>query len=394
MSGHPARPVARPVQLSAARARALRLRALRLGGGLDTDADRGALPAPGLADAVRDLVTWVGAMQGQDGRGLLWSLGVRLPGSTEPALRAALERREVLRTWPMRGTLHLVPSQDARWMLRLMAHRTARAELTRRGQLGLTEAETDRAVDVLGQALAGGVRLTRAQCLERLVAAGITVAGQAGYHLLAITCRRAVACLAPDVDGEQTFVLLDDWVPGHRDLDPEEALAEIALRFVRSHGPVGRRDLAGWTGLTLGDVDRALAAQPDVLVPVQVEGVDAVAWRPALEADGVLEPDGRWLLPGFDEFLLGYKDRSLVLDHGHAPAIVPGGNGVFRSTMVVGGRVVGTWRRLPGRAGGVVVRLEPFAGLPAGDRAGFERAAERYGAYLAVPGVDVRWDGA
>jgi len=296
-----------------------------------------------------------------------------------------------------------VPSCDARWMLELMAVRIARAEATRRAQLGVSERDADRAVDVLGAALAGA-RLTRAECVDRLAAAGLPVAGQAAYHLLGAACRRGVVAMAPEVGAEQTFVLLDDWAPGHRAPERDEALAEIALRFVRGHGPVRRLDLAGWTGLTLADVDRGLAACGDVLRRVAVDGVDMIAWEPALPGAG---PDagpghddvGHRALPGFDEFLLGYKDRSLQLDPADAPTIVPGGNGMFRSTLVRAGRVVGTWRRIGLRAGRppaagkrlMVVEATPFEALPARDRARFEEALAGWGAFLEVDGVDVRW---
>ena len=74
-------------------------------------------------DTVAGVVEWFGAMQAQDMASALWSLGVRLPGFTLADVNAALERREAIRTWPMRGTVHLVPPADARWMLDLMGVR-------------------------------------------------------------------------------------------------------------------------------------------------------------------------------------------------------------------------------------------------------------------------------
>ncbi len=162
---------------------------------------------------VADVVEWFGAMQAQDLASGMWSLGVRLPGFTQAEVHAALERREALRTWPMRGTIHLVPARDARWQLELTGVRALAGAAKRREFLGLSEAEADRAADVLGETLAGGGRLTRAECVAALVAAGIDGAGQRGYHLLWYAAQRGVTCIAPNIGTEQTFALLDEWRP-------------------------------------------------------------------------------------------------------------------------------------------------------------------------------------
>ncbi|PWU62006.1 winged helix DNA-binding domain-containing protein, partial [Micromonospora globispora] len=89
---------------------------------------------------VAGVVEWFGAMQAQDVASGMWSLGVRLPGRTLDDVREALERREALRTWPMRGTVHLVPARDARWMLAVTGVRVLAGAAARRATLGLTEA--------------------------------------------------------------------------------------------------------------------------------------------------------------------------------------------------------------------------------------------------------------
>ncbi|MFG3714736.1 winged helix DNA-binding domain-containing protein [Micromonospora sp. NPDC047730] len=330
---------------------------------------------------VADVVEWFGAMQAQDLASGMWSLGVRLPALNHADVHAALERREALRTWPMRGTVHLVPPRDVRWMLELTGVRSLAAAATRRAQLGLAEADADRAVDVLGAALAGGGRLTRARCLAALEAAGIGTAGQRGYHLLWYASVRGVTCLAPNVGTEQTFALLDEWAPAPHRPDRDEALAILARRYVRGHGPVTDREFAGWTGLTLTDARRGLAAAGDALARVRVDGQEALVDAALPDAPHVPVDDDLLVLPGFDEYLLGYKDRSLMLDAGHRDAIVPGGNGVFQATVVRGGRVVGTWKRAVGRDR-VAVTVRPLTPLGAAQRAGVERALGRYAAFL------------
>jgi hypothetical protein len=358
------------------------------------------LLAPGGGPAgeppdVTGVVTWFGAMQAQDLSSGLWSLGARLPGTTCADVEAALERREALRTWPMRGTVHLVPPRDARWMLEVLGERPLARAASRRAVLGLDEAVADRAVAVLGEALAGGGRLTRARCLQVLTEAGIPRTGQLGYHLLWYASQRGVTCIAPHVDGEQTFVLLDEWVPDPHRPGREEALATITSRYVRSHGPVSRADLAGWTGLTVADTRRGLAAAGEALVQVRVDGREMVVTRELLEgqAAGTLpvEPvDEVLALPGFDEYLLGFKDRTLMLRPEHLAAVIPGGNGVFRATLVRGGRVIGTWKRSSSSRTRTVVEVWPLTRLGARERTRVERALEPYARFLGRP-LAVRW---
>ncbi|SCG69532.1 Winged helix DNA-binding domain-containing protein [Micromonospora halophytica] len=334
----------------------------------------------GRPSTVAGVVQWFGAMQAQDVASGMWSLGVRLPGATAADVHEALERREALRTWPMRGTVHLVPPRDARWMLAVTGVRALAGVQARRAALGLTEAEVDRAADVLGTALAGGGRLTRAECLATLAAAGIGTTGQRGYHLLWYASQRGVTCIAPHVGTEQTFALLDEWAPDPHRPERDEALGILALRYFRSHGPSTRQDFAGWTGLTAADARRGIAVAGDGLATVRVGETEAVLDPALLDAprqplDDVLTP------PGFDEYLLGYKDRALMLDPAHKQAVIPGGNGVFQSTVVRAGRVVGTWKRTLGKTR-VTVTVHPLADV---DRAPVEAALTGYARFVGLP---------
>ena len=353
------------------------------------------LPA-GPDHDVAGVVTWFGAMQAQDLNSVLWSLGARLPGRTVTDVQDALERRDAVRTWPMRGTVHLVPAEDAGWMLELMGSRTLAGAARRRAGLGIGDATADRAVDVLGAALAGGGRLTRAQCIATLEGAGISCSGQVGYHLLWYASQRGVTCIAPNVGAEQTFVLLDEWVPHPARPERDEALATMAHRYFRSHGPTTRQDFAGWTGLTAADAKRGIAAAGGALVATQLEGREVFVESPLAEAHASepvrLGGDEILALPGFDEYLLGFKDRALMLAADHKQAIIPGGNGVFQPTLVRAGRVVATWKRSLVR-GRTRVVVRPLVVLTAPDRVRATAAFEAYAAFTGRLIDDVSFDG-
>ncbi len=338
-----------------------------------------------------DVVSHLGAMQAQDNASGLWSLGLRLGGATQAQVTAALEEREVLRTWPMRGTVHLVPARDVRWMLDLTGRKSLAGAARRRAVLGLDDDVSERAVEVVREQLSGGRRLTRAALLAAMTEDDLPVTGSLGYHLLWYASQRGVSAIAPDVDGQQTFVLLDDWVPDPVRLDPDEALALLATRYFRSHGPTTRQDFQGWTGLTVTESKKALALAGDALATAELDGavvhLDPVLLdaRPELAHDHDVHA-----LPGFDEYLLGYKDRSLFLDPDQFDAVVPGGNGMFRSTLVRDGRVLATWTRsTKGKRG--VVTVTPLVRLTKADRATAETALRPWADHVGCR-LDVRWE--
>lgn len=339
----------------------LRLVALGLVG---PDAPVGAAAtgvAPGAATTPEHVVHRLLACQAQDLAGALTSVALRTAARSRERVVAALDAAAVVRSWPMRGTLHLVAADDLGWLLATTGARATSRLARRRAELGLDEATVDRARDVATTALDDGRRLRRAELLAHWRAAGLPTDGQRGYHLVAHLAHLGVLCQGPMAGTEQLFVRADTWLPPVRDLDPDEALAELALRYLGSHGPATLADLARWGGITPTQARRGVAAVRDRLLPVDVAGTEhlmdpATPDRLAAcrdQARGVL------LLPGFDEYLLGYADRSAVLAPEHADAVVPGRNGVFRPTVLVDGRVVGTWRH--GRDG--QVDATPLEGL-------------------------------
>jgi hypothetical protein len=230
--------------------------------------------------------------------------------------------------------------------------------------------------------------MTRAQCVQALTDGGVDASGQRAYHLLWYASQRGVTCVAPHVGTEQTFVLLDEWVPDPHRPERDEALGIIALRYFRSHGPTTRQDFAGWTGLTAADAKTGIAVAADDLTTVRVDGAEMIVTPQALSAP--LGGSSRvWALPGFDEYLLGFKDRSMMLDAEHKTAIIPGGNGVFQPTVVRDGRVVGTWKRTMTKKN-TVVDVRPLVPLGAADRTRVQAALEPYAHFVGLP-LSVRW---
>ena len=325
-----------------------------------------------------DVVRHMLAMQAQDFPGAKWSVGLRLPGSTDTAIEQALASGEIVRSWPMRGTLHFVAPEDLGWMLRVSGPRQGNSAAKRRGDLEITDAQLAKAGDVAVAELAGGRVIRRDRLLEAWEAAGVSTTGQRAYHLLWNLGHDGLIVFGP-VDGKQpTFVLLEEWVRNPRTLSGDEALAEFATRYFTSHGPATVRDFAWWASITVGDARRGVAAASG-LEERDFGGVTYYL-RQGLEPAA----SGVHALPGFDEYLLGYQDRSAALAAEHSDSIVPGNNGVFLPTIVVDGEVTGTWKR-SGTTKKTTVDIIPFGTFTKKAMTGFDREMKRYGAFIGKP---------
>jgi hypothetical protein len=338
-----------------------------------------------LSASPLDAVTHLTAMQGQDLPGVLWSIGLRTSAATEADVRAAFDRREIVRSWPMRGTLHVTTPDDLRMILPLSRHRLTTSFATRHRELGIAAEDVTAATDAGLLALADGP-LTRKALLAVFEAAGQPVAGQRGIHLIGAMAHAGLICLGPFVGKEQAFVLLDAWAPSTRaPLERDDAIAELAVRYFSSHGPATESDFAWWANLTLTDVRAAITRVKARLGSITV---DETTWYSSDEILALRKPlpGARTVhaLPGFDENLLGYTDRSAALAAEHAQLIVPGNNGVFKATIVVGGRVVGTWTRSE-KPGVIQVTALPFTSLSHSHEAALQRAVARYGRFKAKP---------
>lgn len=329
-----------------------------------------------------DVVRWMGALQAQDYQQALWAIGLRTQQATVFDVEAAISSGEIVRTWPQRGTLHFVPAEDARWMLELSAARMVARAARRARQLELDEATFARCRRLVESTLGAGSRLSRPRMMQLFESAGISTSGQRGYHILWRLAQEQVICLGPMEGKQQTFVLLDEWVPEPRRLSRTEALVELATRYFTSHGPATVHDFAWWSGLTMADAKVGLEGATSRLTSMPIGARQCWA---ELDAGDVAGATGSaYLLPGFDEYLLGYKDRGDVLSMEHAGKIVPGGNGVFRPMTVVDGQVTGTWKRKVTKSA-VEVSVTLFARQGEGESAWLSEAAQAYADFLGVP---------
>lgn len=318
-----------------------------------------------------DAVAALGAMQGQDLPGVIASAALRTADGTVADVIADLDAGRLVRGYPMRGTVFLLPAADATWMGQLCVGPALRAAATRRVQLELADGHVDRAREALLTALAespGG--LSRGRVMELWDSLGQSTSGGRGYHLLAHLISQTLVFFGPWNGTDQNVVLAEGWVPAGSGLedrfngDRVAAVTEMLRRYLTSHGPATIRDFAWWTKLPLKEIRAAL---PDATRDLEHDDADEPSyWRAGLVeevralAGSLRRPR---LLPGFDEFVLGYQDRSFAMTEEELLRLSPGKNGMFRRSVVVDGQVRGLWKR-GGRPGKRSLELEPFDGLP------------------------------
>jgi hypothetical protein len=288
------------------------------------------------ADVVRHLV----GIQAQASLAAELGVRARAKGVTLADVdRARLEDRSVIRTWAMRGTIHLISAEDVGWLVPLTVGPSMPRVWRRLAEESVPRRTAERAVGLIEDMLAAEGPLTRAEIAERLRRRRVRTEGQARAHLTWLAAARGVCCFGPTRGGRPTFVLLRDWVSEPRALEGDGALAELATRYLRAHGPATPEDLAAWSGLRAADVRRAWGLVADRLTEVETRG--STTWR-LRSRRAEASPDLVRLLPMFDEYLLGWRSRDLVLPERHRRRVIPGG-GMIHQAVVADGVVRGTW---------------------------------------------------
>jgi len=285
-------------------------------------------------------------------------------------------------TWSLRGTLHLVAAEDLQLQLDLCGPPAIRGARSRYKQLGLSEAVRERALEAIEDILSGDNALTRARLADALEARGIPVAGQAIHHLVRFAALRGLICLGADVDGDLTYVLLDEWLPAAKAAPhPDDALREFARRYLGAYAPATLADFKRWSGLAMAPVKAAWAAVASECVPVALPEGEALMLERQLDLleAAPAEPTVR-LLPRYDNYLLGHESRAFMVADAFAKRVHPGG-GLIRSCVIIDGEAKANWK-LEKRRAGIRILVEPFEALDPSVLPLLEAEVESLGRFL------------
>ena len=325
-----------------------------------------------------EIVAWLGAVQSQDYLGAKWSLGLRMQAATDDIIEQAFNEGTILRTHVMRPTWHFVMPADIRWLLELTAPRVNAANGTSYRRLELDEALLRRSNDLIANALQGGQVCTREELGVALAKAGILAEGLRLGYIIFRAELDALVCSGPRRGKQLTYALLDERAPNARRLPRDEALGELTLRYFTGHGPATVRDFAWWSGLTVVDAKDGLGMLASELTHEIID--DQTYYFPASMPPAVESPEQAYLLPTFDEILVGYASFDKSRSGGQAI----NQKVVFNPRIVIGGQVVGGWQRTF-KKGVVIVEIIPFAPLNAAGEAAITAAAQRYGDFVGMP---------
>jgi Winged helix DNA-binding domain len=327
-----------------------------------------------------DVVDWLGAVQAQDYAAAKWALGLRLQGSTDDDIEQAFISGAILRTHVMRPTWHFVSPADIRWLLALTAPRVKAASAYWYRRLELDDALFERSNAALAKALQGGKQLTRPELIPILQQAGITTDGEQRFTYIIMRAELdGIVCSGARQGKQFTYALLGERAPQARTLDHDEALAELSRRYFTSHGPATLQDFVWWSGLMATDARTGLAMVKSQFAHEEIDG--QIYWFAPSTSCAQEASHTAYLLPNYDEYIVGYTDRSAIFDTTHTKSLDARGNVLFNHTIVINGRIVGTWKRTL-KKDEVVIAPEFFVPLNEAETRAFGAAAERYGEFM------------
>jgi hypothetical protein len=320
--------------------------------------------------SVQPIVSWMGAVQAQDYVGAAWALALRTRGLTLEAVDRAFAAGEILRTHVLRPTWHFVAPADIVWLLELTGPRVKRLLRTYDQRLALDTRIYARSRAIIERALEGGRHLTRGELADALRRGRIDAAGQRLAHIVMHAELDGVICSGARRGVQFTYGLVAERAPDARTLPREEALATLATRYFKSHGPATIRDFAWWSGLTMAD---ARAGVESAKIQSQV----LKAPPPLGRARGA-----HYLLSNYDEYLIAYRDRGGFLDP-RQPRLALGPAMEYPHQVVLDGRVAGSWRRCMTNASARVA-LRLYARPSRAQAAALAAQARQLGSFLGV----------
>lgn len=369
-------------KLSLEQIRVLRLRAQRLHPEV-------ARSVSGVAQLVKDVC----GLQAQEPPSATLAVRARSNNLLVTDVKQAREdERSIVLTWCMRGTMHLVATEDLGWLLPLFGPIFIRKSQRRYTQLGLDQQTRLRATKAIREVLSNRGPLTRPELAEVLAAKGLPVEGQAIAHLVRATALVGGICCGPARDGELTYVVVEDWLKqeGKPKFNEEQIQAELARRYLEAYGPATPGDLASWSGISVSHARAGFKAISNELLEVELG--DASAWMLKRYSAWLDESPGDpivRLLPRFDGYLLGYQSRDFMVSGSYARLIHPGG-GQIKQSLIVDGRAVGTWRRERKKNRSSIV-IEPFEAISQVIQPDIEAEVQDIGRFLQED-TDLRFD--
>jgi hypothetical protein len=325
-----------------------------------------------------EVVKWLGAVQAQDYAGGKWTIGLR-SGFMEAEIEAAINEGRIVRTWPMRGTLHFVASEDLRWMLSL-GRKHMYISPRQYKQYEVDEKLLSRCYKILLQELTVNRSLTREEIADYFRRKKIETDTIRLSMILYRASLEELICFGAKRGKQFTFVLLDQWIADTRPVGVDDALKILTTRYFLSHGPAQIKDFMWWSGMNKTEAVHAMEMVKDELESDTCHG--ETFWL-AKELTEHAKSTSVYLLPQFDEYLIGYSNRSAILTDEQREKISTG-NGLFSNTIIHNGIVIGTWKKEI-KKNLLTMEVQAFTNFNNSAMKKIETAKKAYASYLQLP---------
>lgn len=297
--------------------------------------------------------------------------------------------RTLVKTWAMRGTLHLLAAEDL--PLYVAGMRTRKTNFHQPGYQkyhGVNAGEAEMIMEAIPRVLAGRT-LTR----EQLAAEVAALTGKphlqevllSGWGaLLKPAAAQGTLCFGPDDGRSVTFVHPADWLGGWEDVDSDEALQALLRRYIAAYAPATPDDFGRWWGgINPGPVKKLFKSLGDDIEEVEVEGERGyVLAADAPHMAALPERTTVRLLPNFDTYVIAahHQRRRLLPDEQFMPRVYRP-QGWISPVVLVNGRMAGVWE-YEQKHSKVTVSVELFEDAGPEVKAGIAAEAERLGAFL------------
>jgi len=312
------------------------------------------------SDSIGAVTRHFGAMQAQDYAAAKWAIGLRVKNVTDSDIEQAISQKEIVRTWSLRGTLQFMHPETMRDILTLTRERMLTAYRSHFKRYELDGDEFTRIAAIIKRKLRGK-QLTRAEIMKTLEEHNVVTGNMRSTFIMLRLAMEGITCHSERRGKEFTFTLLDEWLPKVAvKKSRQEILKDFTLTYFKSHGPSTISDFAWWSGLLLKDIKQTLEIVKDELDEVDSDGNKYFIHKSC--SIQKRKHSAVYLLPSFDEYLLGYANRKDVLHTDHVKHVAGTNNGIFSPVIVIDGKVAATWKRTI-KKDQLIVDVKPFEKL-------------------------------
>ena len=297
-----------------------------------------------------DVVSWMGAMQGQEYNMMRWAVSMRTKRPSAKAFKKDYDSGRIIRTHLLRTTWQLVAAEDYAWMLSLCRNKALsglRGWMHANG-IDIPQEEEERISAIFAERVSGHADILKEDLAQALAERDVRMDDHRLSYHIRLAELSGLLCSGVLHPRKRTLALASERIPDQGLPSRDEALALLARKYFRSHGPATLQDFVWWSGLNIGECRKAVA-----LISPELH---TERWK---RETLYLHEDGRTrgfrsgrihLLPAYDEYLIGYKSRHVALhpDHSHH---AHDGSGTFGNVILQDGEVVGNWTAAGGRIG-------------------------------------------